>query len=225
MIHHKGTNPRTGRGVSQRHPGVPSQLPNLYSSGTNPRTGHWTACLCPVKDVADVTVEPPQENRERGKRGVQFLSTCGAAQGKQSAAALTQFDPQVSLSGVFPAAGHNGRHPKNWLSGDPSVQRAVQAAGTNLKDTAFDEVGASAVANAQTPQSGNVGPLDDLSAGPFTERAALWLHGYFHARARGAHCTQRGHGNRRSNFLYGYQHRFDGGFTMMMRRIERPVVR
>ena len=67
VIHHKGTNPRTGRGVSQRHPGVPLQPPNFYSSGTNPRTGHWTACLCPVKDVPDVTVEPPQENRERGK--------------------------------------------------------------------------------------------------------------------------------------------------------------
>ena len=72
VIHHKGTNPRTGRGVSQRHPGVPSQLPNIYSSGTNPRTGHWTACLCPVKDVADVTVEPPHENRERGKGEFSF---------------------------------------------------------------------------------------------------------------------------------------------------------
>ena len=80
---------------------------------------------------------------------------------------------------MFPAAGHNGRHPKNWLSGNPTVQPAVQAAGTNLKDTAFDEVGASAVANAQTPQPGNAGPLDDLSAGPFTERVALWLHGTF----------------------------------------------
>ena len=44
---------------------------------------------------------------------VEFLPTCGAA----------QFDPfppsQVFLSGVFPAAGHNGRHPKNWLSGTP----------------------------------------------------------------------------------------------------------
>ena len=31
--------------------------------------------LCPVKDVADVTVETPQENREKGKRVVVFLSS------------------------------------------------------------------------------------------------------------------------------------------------------
>ena len=127
--------------------------------------------------------------------------SCGAAQFVPLSPSL------VSLSGVFLAAGHNGRHPKNWLSGNPTVQPAVQAAGTDLKDTAFDEVGASAVANAQTPQPGSVGPLDDLS----TDRVALWLHGYFHARTRGAHCTQRGHGNRRSPFLYAYQRRFDGG--------------
>ena len=102
--------------------------------------------------------------------------------------------------------GRAGRHPKNWLSGNPTVQPVVQGAGTNL-----DEDGASAVANAQTPQPGSVGPLDDLSAGPFIERVALWLHGYFHARTRGAHYTQRGHGNRQSPFLYGYQPRFDGG--------------
>ena len=43
------TNPRTGKGVSRRHPGRRLH-PNFYSSGTNPRTGHhWTACLCPVK--------------------------------------------------------------------------------------------------------------------------------------------------------------------------------
>ena len=43
-----GTNPRTGRGVSRRHPGR-RRPPNFYSTGTIPRTGHhWTAFLCPV---------------------------------------------------------------------------------------------------------------------------------------------------------------------------------
>ena len=76
----------------------------------------------------------------------------------------------------FLAAGHTGRHPENWLSGHPTVQLAVQAAGTNLEGTAFVEVGTSAVTTSQTPLPGNVGPLYDLSADPFTERAALWLH-------------------------------------------------
>ena len=143
---------------------------------------------------------------------VEFLPTCGAAQEKQSAAALPSLTPsrppRFLCLACFRPLATTGRHPKNWLSGNPTAQPAVQAAGTNL-----DEDGASAVANAQTPQPGSVGPLDDLSAGPFTERVALWLHGYFHARTRGAHCTQRGHGNRRSPFLYGYQRRFDGGFA------------
>ena len=34
-----GTNPRTGRGVSRRHPGR-RRPPNFYSTGTNTRTGH-----------------------------------------------------------------------------------------------------------------------------------------------------------------------------------------
>ena len=122
MAHHKGTNPRTGRGVSQRHPGVPSQLPNFYSSGTNPRTGHWTACLCPVKDVADVTVEPPQENRERGKKASCVSVVLSAAlENRQLRRCPARPHPPspVSLSGVFPATGHNGRHPKNWLLGTP----------------------------------------------------------------------------------------------------------
>ena len=125
MIHHKGTNPRIGRGVSQRHPGVPSQLPNFYSSGTNPRTGHWTACPCPVKDVADVTVEPPQENREREKESSVSADlwrcpgetvSCGAAQ-------LDSCCPPWFPCLGFLAAGHNGRHPKNWLSGTPCTVR------------------------------------------------------------------------------------------------------
>ena len=29
------------------------------------------------------------------------------------------------------AVGHNGRHPKNWLSGIPTVQRTVQTAETS----------------------------------------------------------------------------------------------
>ena len=161
-------------------------------------------------------MESPQE-KSKGRNGGGVSSYLWRCPGETVSCGAAQFDPltpsQVSLSSVIPAAGHNGRHPKNWLSGNPTVQPAVQAAGTNLKDTAFDEVGASAVANAQTPQPGSVGPLDDLSAGPFTDRAALWLHGYFHARTRGAHCTQRGHENRRSPFLYEYQRRFDGGFS------------
>ena len=118
-------------------------------------------------------MESPQGKSKGGNGGVvsSYLWRC---LGDTVSCGAAQFDPltpsQVSLSCVFPAAGHNGRHPKNWLSGNPTVQPAVQAAGTNLKDTAFDEVGASAVANAQTPQPCSVGPLDDLSAGPFTER-------------------------------------------------------
>ena len=74
--------------MSQRHPGVPSQLPNIFSSGTNPRTGHWTACLCPVKDV---TVEPHRRTEKGGKGEFSFLPTCG--QEKQSAAALPSLTP------------------------------------------------------------------------------------------------------------------------------------
>ena len=94
-----------------------------------------------------------------------FLLTCGAAQEKQSAAVLPSSTPPAG----FLAVGHDGRHPKNWLSG-------VQAAGTTLEGTAFVKVGTSAVATFQTPLPGNVGPVYCLSAGPFTQRAALWLH-------------------------------------------------
>ena len=110
---------------------------------------------------------------------VVFLSSCGAAQEKQSAAALpSSTPPALPLKFVwgFLAAGHDGRHPKNRLSGNSTVQVAVQAAGTNLEGTAFVEVSTSSVTTAQTPLPGNVGPLYDLSSGPFTERAALWLH-------------------------------------------------
>ena len=63
MIHHKGTNPRTGRMVSQRHPRV---------LGHQPQNWPLDGMSMPVKDVADVTVEPPQENRERGKGEFSF---------------------------------------------------------------------------------------------------------------------------------------------------------
>ena len=182
-------------------------------TGTNPSTGHhWTAFLCPVirRRRRHFGITTGKIKGENGGVVSSYLWRCPGETVSFGAAQFVPLTPsQVSLSNVFPAAGHNGRHPKNWLSGNPTVQPAVQAAGTDLKDTAFDEVGASAVANAQTPQPGSVGPLDDLS----TDRVALWLHGYFHARTRGAHCTQRGHGNRRSPFLYGYQRRFDGGFA------------
>ena len=39
-------------------------------------------------------------------------------------------------------------------------------------------MGTSAVVPTETPQSGNVGPLDVLLAGPFAEGAALWLNGF-----------------------------------------------
>ena len=168
----------------------------------------------PSDKTSQTSLWNPHRRKVKGEMEVSVSAYLWRCPGETVSFGVAQFVPltpsQVSLSNVFPAAGHNGRHPKNWLSGNPTVQPAVQAAGTDLKDTAFDEVGASAVANAQTPQPGSVGPLEDLSAGPFTDRVALWLHGYFHARTRGAHCTQRDHGNRRSPFLYGYQRRFDG---------------
>ena len=109
---------------------------------------------------------------------VVFLSSCGAAREKQSGAALpSSTPPALPLCFVwgFLAAGHDGRHPKNWLSGNPTVQLAVQAAETNLEGAAFVEVSTSSVTTAQTALPGNVGPLYDLWSGPFTERAAL-LH-------------------------------------------------
>ena len=53
---------------------------------------------------------------------VVFLSTCGAAQEKQFAAALPSSPPALPLCFVwgFLAAGHDGHHPKNWLSGIPA---------------------------------------------------------------------------------------------------------
>ena len=84
------------------------------------------------------------------------MPTCGAAQEKQSAAALPSSTPPAlpwCFVWGFLAAGHKGHHPENWLSGNP------------LYSTAFVEVGTSAVATAQTPQPGNVGPLDDLVGG------------------------------------------------------------
>ena len=54
---------------------------------------------------------------------VEFLPTCGAAQEKQSTAALPSSNPNaLPLYFVwgFLAAGHDGRHPKNWLSGIPA---------------------------------------------------------------------------------------------------------
>ena len=105
--------PELEEGCLRDIPVMPSQPPNFHSSGTNPRTGHWTACLCPVKDVADVTVEPPTGEPRKGKRGVQFLPTCGAAQEKQSAA---QFDasrpPRFFCLGCFRPLATTGAIPR-----------------------------------------------------------------------------------------------------------------
>ena len=44
-------------------------LGSRCAAGHKTRTGHWTACLCPVKDVADVTVDPHRrtEKVEKGR--------------------------------------------------------------------------------------------------------------------------------------------------------------
>ena len=51
---------------------------------------------------------------------VEFLPTCGAAQEKQSAAALPSSTLPWCFVSSFLAAGHDGRHPENWLSGIPA---------------------------------------------------------------------------------------------------------
>ena len=54
---------------------------------------------------------------------VEFLPTSGAAQEKQSAAALPSSNPKrppFVLCLAFLAAGQDGRCPKNWLSGIPA---------------------------------------------------------------------------------------------------------
>ena len=111
-----GTHPTTGRGVSRRHPGW-RRPPIFYSTGTNPRTDHWTACLCPVKDVADVTVEPPQENRERRKGEFSFcqpvalprsnsqLRRCPARPHPPSLGALSGFLWPLAAPGTIPRTG------------------------------------------------------------------------------------------------------------------------
>ena len=72
----------------------------------------------------------PHRRKVKGKMEVEFLPTCGGAQGKQSAAALPGFNPNAPpfvLCLGFLAAGQNGRHPKNWFQGTPLVQSAVQS--------------------------------------------------------------------------------------------------
>ena len=135
-IHHKGTNPRTGRGVSQRHPSVPSQLPNFYFSGTNPRTGHWTACLCPVKDVADVTVEPSQENQKRGK-GSSVSADLWRCPGGTGSCGAAQFDPsrppRFLCLGCFRPLATTGAIPRTGFQAPRCTVRCT------VRDGAFDE--------------------------------------------------------------------------------------
>ena len=72
----------------------------------------------------------PHRGKVKGEMEVEFLPTCGAAQEKQSAAALPSSTPPAlpwCFVWGFLAAGHDGRHSENWLSGNPTVQPAVLA--------------------------------------------------------------------------------------------------
>ena len=90
-----------------------------------------------MKDVADVTVELPQENRESGERGVQFLPTCGAAQEKQSAAALPSLTPPA-LPGFF-VWGVSGRWPQRAPSQELAFRHHTCTVRCTVRDGAFDE--------------------------------------------------------------------------------------
>ena len=93
-----------------------------HHKGTNPRTGHWTACLCPVKDVPNVAVEPPQENRERGKGEFSFCRPVALPRRNSRLRRCPARPLPISLGALSwgsLATSHSGHHPKNWLSGTP----------------------------------------------------------------------------------------------------------
>ena len=108
----------------------------IHHKGTNPRTGHWTACLRPVKDVADVTMDH-RRTGEKGKSGVKFLPTCGAAQEKQSAAALPSLTPLALpgffVWGVFWPLATTGAIPRTGFQAPPCTVRCT------VRDGSFDE--------------------------------------------------------------------------------------
>ena len=65
--------------------------------------------------------------------------------------------------------GHNGRHPKDWLSGNPTVQRAEQAAGTSEVVASF--------ADAFTSVSVLAEPLCRQVA-PVCRLFLMWFYGH-----------------------------------------------
>ena len=77
----------------------------------------------PSDKTSQTSLWNPHRGKVKGEMEVEFLPTCGAAQEKQSAAALPSSNPNaLPLYFVwrFLAAGQDGRHPKNWLSGIPA---------------------------------------------------------------------------------------------------------
>ena len=104
--------PRHFEGVRR---GIPGPTPSLV--GQHPQ--NWPpldGMSLPSEKTSVTLLWNTHRGKVKGEREVEFLPACGAAQEKQLAAALPLpgFLVWVSL-----AAGHNGHHPKNWLSGTP----------------------------------------------------------------------------------------------------------
>ena len=88
-----GSNPRTGRGVSRRHPGW-LQPPNFYIDGHQPQ--NWPpldGISMPSDKTSQTSLWNHHSRKVKGEMEVEFHPTCGAAQEKQSAAALPSLTP------------------------------------------------------------------------------------------------------------------------------------
>ena len=140
---------RSGSGGVPRVFRIPGPTP---ATGTNPRTGgrqpenlafhsghqpqNWTPLDCismPSDKTSRTSLWNPHSRKTlKGERRVEFLTTCGAAQEKQSTVAPPASTPPA-LPGFlvwgFLAAGHNGRHPKNWFQVTPLYSELYRQRG------------------------------------------------------------------------------------------------
>ena len=135
----------------------------------------------------------PHAKVQTRKEGTRFLSL-GADSSVVPGAHPTL--PCLSIFRVFSlsrhlavsslAVSHNGRHPENWLSGVPSVQKAVHSAETSEVVASFADAFTSASALTKPASSGDVTSAEGLTVYLLSGLHVMFCRhsplGFFHGR-------------------------------------------
>ena len=133
-----GTNPRTGRGVSRRHPGR-RLLPNFYMMGTNQRQ-NWPpldGISMPSDKTSQTSLWNPHRRTEKGEKGGGVSAYLWRFPGETVSCGAAQFDPSrpprfLGLGCFWPLAT-TGAIPRTGFQAPPCTVRCT------VRDGSFNE--------------------------------------------------------------------------------------